>query len=370
MTTKFDLSVLIGRFQPWHNGHLQIAKSGLDTADRMLLLIGSSNIARTTRNPFTYNERAEMISHSLFDAGLLDRVEIAPLPDNPYDNAAWSTTVQEKVAQEIAILSRQDSFPTHPKIAITGHNRDQSSFYLKKFPQWEFSPPVTALLHLNATALRTALFTGLVPTDPAPDSPFGWLSPSTLEFLRKFEKRDVFLDLAGEFQFENQYRKKWGPGPFQTVDNVVIQSGHVLVVQRKSRPGRGLYAVPGGHLNLDESLDEGAVRELFEETKLYHADCNNAWGTTSEENHFEYMKERLWPHYRARRRFDNPYRSTRARVITEAFLFKLPDAVEFPDVVGSDDAERAFWLPLSEMKPTDFFEDHFFIIKKMLGYLS
>ena len=369
MSTKPDLAVLIGRFQPFHLGHLQIVKSGLETADRMLILIGSSNIARTTRNPFTYAERKTIIRKALLEAGIFsDRVTVQALPDNPYDNAAWSTTVQEKVRAECDALEQRYGLSKPLEIAITGHDRDQSSFYLKKFPQWKFRPPKTDLLHVNATALRHEIFTKAVSAAYLePETPFQWLPGSTFDFLREFERTDFFNDLTGEYRFENEYRAKWGPGPFQTVDNVVIQSGHVLVVQRKNRPGRGLFAVPGGHLNLNELLDVAAVRELWEETKLFD-DALGREKYTGEQQ--EIMDRRLWPHYRARRRFDNPYRSTRAHVITEAFLFKLPDATHFPAVTGSDDAERAFWLPLSEMEPTEFFEDHAFIIRKMLSYLG
>lgn len=362
MQKEFELSVLIGRFQPFHNGHLQIVKSALEKTENLLILIGSSNIGRTTRNPFTYNERKETILTALKDAGLFGHVYITDLPDNPYDNAAWIASVQKKVGGQWGPWT--DKHPT--RIAITGHDRDQSSFYLKKFPQWTFSPPGTDLLHINATAIRNAFYKG----GPV------WRNHETLmllpeasvSFLSKFEETETYRDIADEASFEINYRKQWGPGPFMTVDNVVIQSGHVLLVQRKKRPGKGLFAMPGGHLEVGEPLDEAAVRELWEETQLFRE-----YATTDpmlNAVQFEDMKRNLWPHYRARQCFDNPNRSTRAHVITMAHLFKLPDTWNFPAVVGSDDAERAFWLPLSEMKPTDFFEDHYFIIQKMLNRLG
>lgn len=48
--------------------------------------------------------------------------------------------------------------------------------------------------------------------------------------------------------------------------------------------------------------------------------------------------------------FDDPYRSARGRTITQAFYFKLKNHTEgLPKVKGSDDAAKAFWLPLAEL---------------------
>ena len=66
-------------------------------------------------------------------------------------------------------------------------------------------------------------------------------------------------------------------------------------------------------------------------------------------------------------RFDDPYRSRRGHLLTEAFLFQLPNGHGFPRVVGSDDAKRAFWMPTSEVRPSETFEDHAFIVDRMLS---
>jgi bifunctional NMN adenylyltransferase/nudix hydrolase len=60
--------------------------------------------------------------------------------------------------------------------------------------------------------------------------------------------------------------------------------------------------------------------------------------------------------------FDSPTRSSRGRTITHAFNIVLPDG-ELPRVKGGSDADKAFWLPLSELKPQEFFEDHYQIIE-------
>lgn len=54
---------------------------------------------------------------------------------------------------------------------------------------------------------------------------------------------------------------------FVTVDSIVLKSGHVLLVRRKSAPGKNLFAFPGGYLQQNESLVDCAIRELREETE-------------------------------------------------------------------------------------------------------
>ena len=58
---KYNLAVYIGRFQPYHNGHVKVIEDGLKIADRVLVLVGSSNSPRTEKNPFTFEERKEIL---------------------------------------------------------------------------------------------------------------------------------------------------------------------------------------------------------------------------------------------------------------------------------------------------------------------
>src|SRR5271165_1988494 len=58
---KKDLTVFVGRFSPFHNGHAEVLKRALETSKTVLVLVGSSGSARTTKNPFTFEERKKMI---------------------------------------------------------------------------------------------------------------------------------------------------------------------------------------------------------------------------------------------------------------------------------------------------------------------
>lgn len=58
---KYDALVFIGRFQPFHNGHKAIVDAALKQAKEVIIVVGSSFASRNIRNPFTFDERRQMI---------------------------------------------------------------------------------------------------------------------------------------------------------------------------------------------------------------------------------------------------------------------------------------------------------------------
>ena len=64
--------------------------------------------------------------------------------------------------------------------------------------------------------------------------------------------------------------------------------------------------------------------------------------------------------------FDAPNRSQRGRTITHAFLIELPPG-PLPVVKGGDDARKAYWKPIGDLKCEEFFDDHYHMIQYMLG---
>jgi nicotinamide-nucleotide adenylyltransferase len=75
-------ALLVGRFQPFHRGHLGVVQAlqGARPPRRILLVVGTAEESYTWANPFTAGERTEMIDRALREAGL-ERVEVVPLPD-------------------------------------------------------------------------------------------------------------------------------------------------------------------------------------------------------------------------------------------------------------------------------------------------
>jgi len=63
-TKKFKLLFFIGRFQPFHIGHYEVLIQALSMADTVLVLIGSAGKPRSIKNPWTYDERENMVRSS------------------------------------------------------------------------------------------------------------------------------------------------------------------------------------------------------------------------------------------------------------------------------------------------------------------
>lgn len=122
------------------------------------------------------------------------------------------------------------------------------------------------------------------------------------------------------------------PRPAVTADCVVITkeaSPRVLLIQRGYDPYKGCWAFPGGFLNMDETTEQCAIRELEEETGL-QLDKVQQIGAYSKVD-----------------------RDPRGRTITVAYLAVIDEA---KDVTGQDDAAKAEWFPLAELPPLAF--DH------------
>jgi nicotinamide-nucleotide adenylyltransferase len=72
----------VGRFQPFHLGHLQAIKIVLENVDELVIVIGSAQYSHNANNPFTAGERLVMVRHALQEAGIdYSRLWIVPVPD-------------------------------------------------------------------------------------------------------------------------------------------------------------------------------------------------------------------------------------------------------------------------------------------------
>jgi bifunctional NMN adenylyltransferase/nudix hydrolase len=335
----FDAAILIGRFQPFHNGHAALLKQALEMAGRALIVLGSSFRARNAKNPFTWEERATMIAAS-FDETDARRISFVPVRD-VYDDVRWAATVEEGVR---TAMERAGCAATH--LALVGFHKDASSAYLRLFPQWSFVASERQG-DIDATPLRGFYLNG---NDTAWAALRSQVPPAVIRYLEDWWTQPAFAAMREEHETIEADKQKWGSGPFITLDAVVTVAGHVLLVRRKHSPGKGLWAIPGGFLEGRERLLQGAIRELKEETGLAIVDAA--------------LVEAL----RTVAVFDHPDRSQRGRVITHAHWFDLP-LPALPIVTGADDAAEARWFPIAELPDmeTELFEDHFVILDRVLG---
>lgn len=345
MIDTFDSLVFIGRFQPVHNGHLAVIRHGLSRSSRLIVLAGSAGRARSLRDPFTAAEREQMLRACL-SADENARLSVVPLADSLYNDQRWLSSVQSAVA---SALPAEGS----GRMGLIGHSKDRSSYYLRLFPGWA-ALDVSNHGGIDATAIRRLYFS-------AEAGQAAELAPAIVErvpqavqhWLLRFAQTPAWAELCAEQAFVHKYQQQFAglryPPSFNTADAVVVQSGHVLLVRRGARPGLGLLALPGGFIQPDETGLDAALRELREETRL------------------KVPEPVLRGSLSGRDVFDDPHRSSRGRTITQAFRFELRPDSSLPKVRGGDDAAQALWLPLGALRSEQLFEDHYFILQKMLG---
>jgi len=133
-----------------------------------------------------------------------------------------------------------------------------------------------------------------------------------------------------------EYSYKY-PRPAVTADSVVMTNEpqpKVLLIQRGADPYKGAWAFPGGFMNMDETTEQCAIRELEEETGLKVAKVHQIGA------------------------YSKVDRDPRGRTITVAYL-AIIDSPE--NVIGQDDAAKAEWFPITELPHLAF--DHYDIMK-------
>ena len=132
------------------------------------------------------------------------------------------------------------------------------------------------------------------------------------------------------------------PRPSVTADCVVItkeESPQVLLIQRGFEPFKGCWAIPGGFMEMDETTEQCAIRELEEETGLKICDVQQIGA------------------------FSKVDRDPRGRTITVAYLAVVDTPLK---VKGLDDAAKAQWFPLTALPPLAF--DHADILREAIKH--
>jgi bifunctional NMN adenylyltransferase/nudix hydrolase len=341
ITTNADVAVLIGRFQPFHNGHDSLLRKALDTAPKVVIILGSSFHARSAKNPFTWQERSAIISASLAKK---DRQRVLYIPVRDYYHTQrWAHAVTVKVTQLL---------PNARHIALIGYFKDSSSDYLNHFPLWKL---VTAeqKADIDATRIRRVLFEA-ENIDVSLDVIADMVPTAVRQYLKAWTLLSCYPALVQEYDMVKAYKAAWQAAPyppvFTTVDAVVKTAGHILLIRRGDFPGKGLWALPGGFLEQHEQLLQGAIRELSEETGL------------------GVLIPSLIDALAGVAVFDHPDRSLRGRTITHAHFFDLKTE-QLPSVKGADDAAEASWVPIENISGMEdmFFDDHFHILDHFLG---
>lgn len=94
-------ALFVGRFQPMHIGHLDAIEWILERYRKVIIVIGSSRESRTEENPFTFEERKEIIEKTLRSEGIKERqYEIIGIPD-VYDDKAWVGMIMDRAVFDV-----------------------------------------------------------------------------------------------------------------------------------------------------------------------------------------------------------------------------------------------------------------------------
>jgi nicotinamide-nucleotide adenylyltransferase len=102
----FSSCLLIGRFQPFHKGHLQVVRSIAKKCDSLIIGIGSAQYSHTFENPFTAGERHLMISRALKDEGMKEYFLVPIVDINRY--AVWVSHVVSLVPPFEVVFSNNN----------------------------------------------------------------------------------------------------------------------------------------------------------------------------------------------------------------------------------------------------------------------
>lgn len=302
-------AVLIGRFQPFHLGHLDLAREGLSISGRLLVVLGSSGAPSDLRNPWDVQEREAMIRRCLPGADLA----FAGVPDSAYDLEDW-----------VARVTRSVESACHPgeRPVLVGHSKDETSFYLRHFPRWDYREFPLFREGLGATQLRKRYLqagAGAV-ADRVPPGVADWLRgwQDSAGYLRLQEDARAVEALPGEALREELL--------------VCLDDAGCLVRCRRAAPGSGFLELPGGLVA--PGADPDALRDRLREVLAPEAVI---FGQTL---------------------FDGPGRDVRGKVASRVTLYRTAGTIPVPE--GCVRVPADAWDTLRER----FFGDH----GRILGY--
>jgi bifunctional NMN adenylyltransferase/nudix hydrolase len=147
MAKKYDYVVFIGRFQPFHFGHQYVIKEALQYGKKVIILCGTLNPEiLDDKNPWLFTDRQKMINSSFTDNEAQNLI-ICRLNDILASDEKWINSAYQIIDN---VTNNSNN------IALIGHFKDESSYYLKLFNKW---PIITVENYhgINATDVRTII---------------------------------------------------------------------------------------------------------------------------------------------------------------------------------------------------------------------
>lgn len=278
MTEKFQYQygILPGRFQIIKNSTLDAALSLLSKCEQVIIIIGSSNQSRDTRNPFSGSDRIEMWL-SVIPQDVSDRFHFITQEDVG-NRAKWTSQVEQKVHD---LITKIGDNPEKSDVAIFGQASHPSNYYLDDFKHWPLEE-IADVDDISASELRKEYFS--IEDDRQANEWFKKIKTIVPEpmitSLIEFRNSDHYQRLSEEASRAEYAMKPFsvrtepnGPGlPYPitivTTEAVIVQGNRILLQRRKQYPGKGLWALVGGVIDENMSAVESALKHLVKKTSI------------------------------------------------------------------------------------------------------
>jgi bifunctional NMN adenylyltransferase/nudix hydrolase len=340
MTEHTKIAVVLGRWQLPHLAHCALILHALSIAPYVVIGICSAYRSRNTRNPFNAQERMDMLLRSL-PLHLHERIGFVMVRDY-YDDDRWSRAVSGAIRTAV---------PNATDITLVGCEKDASSYYLRLFPSWRFKAFQQNGI-LSATPLREKYLMG-DGRSRALDAVAPVVAPGVLDYLAQWLDTPAYDYMRRESFALVDYLKKWTAPVSMTADALVLCSDRLLLVQRGGDIGHNQWALPGGFLDPGERFLDAALRELSEETSI-----------ALPPDQLAHLRHQV----RDQILLDHPMRSTRRRLVGQAFRFDL-GGHEPPHVTPRSDAKACKWWHILDLPSIEdqLFEDHSSAIDRLIG---
>ncbi len=221
--------LFIGRFQPFHNGHLSKIESFQEEVDELLIGIGSSQYGYTKENPFTLEERIEMIENAV-----IGNCRIIPIPDiNNFSE--WVSHV-EKLCKRFDVVYAGNETITKKLFESKGH----------KVVNWERDKN-----GISGTSVRKAI---------AKEENWKNMVPkSTSNLIDRIDGVKRIKNIFENCKYKN---------PILAVDGIIKYNENYVLIKRNVAPFKEMFACPGGYVEWGETLKSATIRGVKEETGL------------------------------------------------------------------------------------------------------